>query len=616
VSTFKTKYKIVDQPKNGKSLKIQFDSPDLDSAGINFFRLIGVQANSSFHPIAVDLLENQMASPDKPLLVSPFEKPVAVWGTLSGQQKSRIFVKTKKNLRFVVEVEARRLGSSLRPDLRILDSAGNQLAWATGIRTVHGDTRVHFQAPFDGDFEIQIHDVLLKAPANSIYRVKVGDFEYSDQIFPATLPSTSPPTFVIKKISAPKIPTNREIAGWHPTLSANGMFTGTRPSVHVGDHSNITENELAAIGSNKQKNAYNIPADKIPLTIDGVISRKNETDTFVLSPTSTPTTIVVEAQAAQINSPLDPVIVVKNAAGKMIKTGDDMPQSLDAKLTFSIPANSKSHKIELRDLLNRGGEHFTYRLRIADQLNAPFEIRLANSHFNLVPGSTTLIKANIQRNGNAKPIRIEFPQLPDGVTANTVNVAPDTSVAFLSLSAKAKFKPSFVQIVGKQESSGHHAAATASTTPVLKQVPWARQLITVSPAKPSNLIVELRPLRPSLFWPRLYQTSAKIDQVDKKLTSVQLRLETTQNVPTKKVKNKNVPDKSRQLAIATTDVTLKPDETEKSFLVYVPKILEKKPVQMVLVAQSLQANKDPKQKQPVTGPPNYSNVVESPVWKK
>jgi hypothetical protein len=148
-----------------KSLKVTLPG---DSAPLRFVSSSHNGLNSNALPFAVsDHRETRETAPnvsfDKATLV---EVPVTINGRIQRSRDAQYFRFTAKGgQRFVLEVQARRLGSPLDSIITLFNSEGAQLAeqddtdMGDPLLTHHADSRLDYTFPVDGDYVVRIQDV-------------------------------------------------------------------------------------------------------------------------------------------------------------------------------------------------------------------------------------------------------------------------------------------------------------------------------------------------------------------------------------------------------------------------------------------------------------------------
>ena len=97
---------------------------------------------------------------------------------------SRSSSRARRSSALLVDVEAQRLGSKLRPIVHLASPKKLQLAWSWGSPTLFGDCRIEAVLPEDGLYTVTLHDAEYAAPAASFFRLKIGEWSSVDQVFP------------------------------------------------------------------------------------------------------------------------------------------------------------------------------------------------------------------------------------------------------------------------------------------------------------------------------------------------------------------------------------------------------------------------------------------------
>ena len=132
--------------------------------------------------IAVDSLPQLLVGDSMPDHPTPL--PAAFSGLLAGAAQSRVYFSGKAGARVVAEVEAKRIGSPLDPVLELKTLGGTTLAIEWGKSYLRGTHGIEATLPGDGTYYVELHDLEYRAPADSPFRLLVGDFRAVDQYFP------------------------------------------------------------------------------------------------------------------------------------------------------------------------------------------------------------------------------------------------------------------------------------------------------------------------------------------------------------------------------------------------------------------------------------------------
>ena len=94
--------------------------------------------------------------------------------------------------------------------------------------------------------------------------------------------------------------------------------------------------------------------------LEGAIGGPKDVDVFKLT-AKAGETWTIEATAARLGSPLDPVLLVHDAAGRQLALADDGPAGRDPRLQLAIPADGLYY-VSLLDAHDTGGATHAYLL--------------------------------------------------------------------------------------------------------------------------------------------------------------------------------------------------------------------------------------------------------------
>jgi len=104
-------------------------------------------------------------------LAASVELPIALHGAVSGGAIVETRFVGKAGQKVMVEVEAQRLGSKLRPVVHLYNSKRLQIAWAWATPALLGDARLEATLPTDGTYTVTVHDTEYAAAAPGFFRL-------------------------------------------------------------------------------------------------------------------------------------------------------------------------------------------------------------------------------------------------------------------------------------------------------------------------------------------------------------------------------------------------------------------------------------------------------------
>jgi hypothetical protein len=178
-------------------------------------------------------------------------------------------------------------------------------------------------------------------------------------------------------------------------------------------------NTLEAEPNDEIKSAT--PVVSLPIAMNGVIGRKGDIDFFKIT-AKKDQTFDFSVYARRVRSPLDPVLHIFDAAGKVLNGNDDNAGP-DSYQRFTFPADGE-YAIRVYDQLYDGGPEFVYRIEarpVTPNVTLSIPLVTANSQERqtiVVPRGNryaALIRPTARDFGG--DMKLSFGDLPKGVTA-------------------------------------------------------------------------------------------------------------------------------------------------------------------------------------------------------
>src|ERR1043166_1543371 len=287
------------------------------------------------------------------------ELPAAISGVIAGAAQVDYYrFKAAKGQDLVFEVDASRRGSALDSSLAVLDRAGKELARNEDFNGL--DSLITFAVPEAGDYVLQLRDFRYQGGDKYTYRLYAGALPLVRTIFPlggqrgkeveialAGVNLAGTDKLVLKLAS--KAPLGRQDIRAH---TPNG-FSNPR-AFDVSEFPDFLETE-----PNNSTDAANVVS--VPVVINGRIAPAKDIDRFKFK-SDKDQKLVCEVLAGRLGSRLDSLLPLSDADGKQIAQNDD--SALDeARIEFDAKKNI-DYVLSIRDLTDRGGDEFTYRLAI------------------------------------------------------------------------------------------------------------------------------------------------------------------------------------------------------------------------------------------------------------
>jgi hypothetical protein len=549
--------------------------------GIAPLRIQSAHGISNSVSIGVDRLPEQAFVSEISLL------PMALHGTIRGAEIRRTSFAGRRGMRITADVEARRLGSQLRPVVRILDDQGRQLAWDQGMDSLQGDARTTITLPSDGLYQVELHDLLYRGPDPGFFRLKIGSFDFADQVFPAGVQRGQ--TAHLQLLSHGKTPTSVQFAppaehGYSSlaVVSRSPWFTGIPPAVAVTDHPELVEE-----GANKPTSLA-----EIPVGVSGRIAAPKEEARYLLA-VQPGTTLRLEMYAQRIGSPLDGVLLVQNEQGQTLARGDDQPGTTDPGLDFQVPEGTTQVQLVVQDLLGQGGVSSIYRLVVHDQAAPRFSLTVDQERINAAPASGALLRVTAERHGFGGPIDLVVEGLGEIVEVTGAKIPAGSNHALLALHAGEPLASlQQLRILGNG-SGGERPIRSLAKAPErveANQQPWYGSTIPLAIVGDGGMRVSWNSTDESLPRGGEMTSQLEVQRGSASMGNVRIRLETTQPMPRKKIKEDNqekeIDDVDRSLRLKDP-ILLESSQTEATAHVLIPEDLPEVEWGMIFVAELL-----------------------------
>lgn len=373
--------------------------------------------------------------------------PKVINGQLTAEDRDYFRFTAKAGQTLVFAVQGRTLLPYL-PDavpgwidayLKLYDASGRQLRFVNDY-FYNPDPLLIYTVEKDGEYVIEITDVLFRGRPEFVYRLTVGVVPYLTHVFPlggqrkttaqielfgANLPA--------KTLSLP-IP-----ADWPArrlvSVTNGGVSSNTLPFA-VSDAQEFREmepNDALAKANRVQ----------VPGAINGRIDRPGDTDHFIFAAKANQR-LVMEVFARRLESPLDSYITVMNAKGDVMADVDDVvdptealvTHHADARWVYTFPA-AGDYVIRVKDAQGKGGPEYAYRLMITP-LKPDFVLRVNPDTARLGRGETIAINVNsIRLDEFGGEINLAVQNLPPGFVASEGLIPAGQDQGRLTITAPA-----------------------------------------------------------------------------------------------------------------------------------------------------------------------------------
>ena len=378
----------------------------------------------------------------------------------------------------MVEVEAQRLGSKLRPVVHLYSPKKLQLAWSWANATLFGDTRLEAILPEDGTYTITVHDVEYTAAAGSFFRLRIGEWSFVDQVFPPVLARNQAATVELLGMATPlrvELAPPKGLEVMPLAWPKDGLWSGPRPFVTYSMYPEFVQ-------SPTKDPLLELPQG--PAGVSGRLLVPNGEDRYrvLVSPG---TKLRLEVFAERIGSPLDAALVVRNEKGDPLARAEDGPGTLDPVLDYSVPNQMKSIIVGVVDAQGRGGPRGIYRLVITPQTptasKESFQLSTLAQRVSLPVGGRTVIPVFVERQGYQGKIDL-VAQLPAGVKMDGAVIPEGADGTLVTLQ---RDETAFEPVVGHwhgRSAEGVVQAVVLKGYPLQRLQPWLATEIALAPS--------------------------------------------------------------------------------------------------------------------------------------
>ena len=245
----------------------------------------------------------------------------------------------------------------LQACLTLYDADGKELESVDDFR-FSPDPVLIYNVPKDGEYLIEVRDIIYRGRADFVYRLSVGVTPYITHIFPLGWQRNSDAQVELHGVNLPAPSMTFNVPADDPPLhfvrlNHNGMTSNTLLFA-VGDTAEARETEPN--DSIPQANRVTVP-----VVVNGRIQRSEDTDYFSFG-AKQGERLIMEVQARRLGSPLDSIITLFNPQGGELLEQDDadmgeplLTHHADSRLDYTFPSDG-DYVIRIRDIQAKGGE--------------------------------------------------------------------------------------------------------------------------------------------------------------------------------------------------------------------------------------------------------------------
>ncbi len=362
--------------------------------------------------------------------------PVIVNGQITDQDRDYFRFTAKAGQKLVCETKARAIVPFIAnavpgwfdPVLTIFDASGKELQHADDFH-LRPDPVMFFQVPRDGEYIVEIKDVIYRGRGEFIYRLTIGEVPFVSSIYPLGGQRGAEVAVELEGINLQARTTKVALTAESPRVQlVNGL------PFAAGDLREIAEAEPNDSPAQAQKIEF-------PLTINGRIQTPADADYFKIH-ADAGQKLLLEVQARRLDSPLDSILTVYNPRGDPAAENDDwtdpmeamMTHHADSHLAYTCPATG-DYVLRIRDTQGNGGADYAYRLTIMP-LAPDFSLRIMPDNPRVGQGDTTAITVTaIKKDGFDAEIKLGVEGLPAGFSSSQASIPPGQTEGRITITA-------------------------------------------------------------------------------------------------------------------------------------------------------------------------------------
>ena len=399
--------------------------------------------------------------------------PCTMNGQIASGEVNRYRFQARKGQRLVITTAARQLVPYIadavpgwfQPVLTLRDAAGREVAYNDDFR-FKPDPTILFEVPRDGEYVLTMADAIYRGREDFVYRITIGEMPFVTSIFPLGG----------KAGSATKV----KMEGWNlqktrltvpPKSAAPGVYHLSAKGRNIA--SNLVPFALDTLPEcvDAEPNNTTAQAQKVALgtIVNGRSDCPGDCDVFSFRGKAGQM-IVAEVLARRLDSPLDSMLALTDAQGKVLALNDDYEDPgvglnthhADSYLMAELPADG-TYYVHLSETCRKGGPAYAYRLRISTP-RPDFALRVVPSGVGFRSRSygSTYVYA-IRKDGFDGPIKLGLSKSTKGFTGSPVTLAAKTEKVRYGIRTTLKQTrlPISLEIEGRATINGKEIVRTA-----------------------------------------------------------------------------------------------------------------------------------------------------------
>ncbi len=374
--------------------------------------------------------------------------------------------------------------------LALYDAKGNELAYVDDFR-FRPDPVLHCVIPRDGDYVLEVKDAIYRGREDFVYRIEVGELPCVTSVFPLGAPAGATTTVELAgwNLTTNQVAWSHSEPGLHSLSVPGGKQVSQPLPFHTGTLPECREQEP----NDTPRHAQAIAP---PVMVNGRIEKAGDEDVFQISGRAGEA-IVAEVWARRLESPLDSVLTLTDAAGRQLAFNDDCEDKgcglnthhADSYVRLTLPKDG-TYFIRVADRQGKGGAEYAYRLRVSAP-RPDFELRVVPSAINARPGASVPVTVYaLRKDGFTNEVKLALQNAPPGfLLRGSLSAGEDRAKLTLIVPASARPGLMDLAVAGRATIEGREVVRTAVPADDRMQAFFYRHLV---PAQELKLSVSER----------------------------------------------------------------------------------------------------------------------------
>jgi hypothetical protein len=403
------------------------------------------------------------------------DPPLVVEGQAAGNDVDYFRFRGKKGQAILVDAQCARIGSGIDPSIRLTAGGASRtyVASADDSAGLATDARLTAVLPADGDYVVELSDSRYQGGGRPVYRLLIGSVPQADEVFPLGGRQGETTGLELRggmlngvRIAAATLNPLSGTRLMPAKIAGAALGSGASPALEL-DVESLAPLVVSAYLELRESNDTGAapPRAVAPVVLNGRIDPAGEKDRFVIA-TTPGQRMRIRVEASELGSALDGVLQVLGKNGSVIANADDtnIPQparngqqvqplvTADPSLDLTVPGGTNEITLVIRDLENRGGIGYPYRI-VVEPLSPDFEILANESQLSVPRGGTSSMGVTILRKGFSGPITVTVADPPAGLSVRPGMIAAGqtTGALTLSASADASFPAVPLKLIGRAQ---------------------------------------------------------------------------------------------------------------------------------------------------------------------